>query len=203
MKKEFVGVVNGSNPRVVHAATVMMDLVHFASLPAHTNTTLAQLDNTLQWFHANKDIFIQLGGCKLPPFNLNKLHMLLHYTKVVQLHNSLDRYNTKCLERLHIDFAKKGYWASNHINYTAQMTLWMCCQEAIALFCQYIDWVVPASPKLLVNLPKDMSISKNGTLYSVLKTSPWPDTPPSVLNHVFKCDDFTPVTALSRDHATT
>jgi hypothetical protein len=192
MEKVFVGVVNGSDPSVVRAATAMMDFIHFASLPAHTDTTLAQLDDALRRFHADKDIFIQLGGRELPHFNLNKLHALLHYTRAIWSHGSLDGYNTEWSERLHIEFAKKGYRASNHINYTAQMTSWMRRREAIAFFRQYIDWAVPASPKPLVDPPEDTSISKDGVLYSVSKISPWPSTPPSVLEHVFGCDEFIP-----------
>jgi hypothetical protein len=47
MEKAFVGVVNGSDPRVVRAATAMLDFIHFASLPAHTDATLAQLEDAL------------------------------------------------------------------------------------------------------------------------------------------------------------
>jgi hypothetical protein len=134
MEKAFVGVVNGSNPSVVHAAMAMLDFIHFASLPAHTDATLAQLEDALQRFHAEKQVFIDLKGHELPHFNLNKLHTLMHYAEAIRLHGSLNGYNTEWSEWLHIEFAKKGYQASNHINYTSQMTLWMRHQEAVAFF---------------------------------------------------------------------
>ncbi|KAJ7833857.1 hypothetical protein B0H14DRAFT_3871531 [Mycena olivaceomarginata] len=43
-------------------------------------------------------------------------------------------------ERLHIDFAKKAYRASNRRHYTEQMALWLQRQEAIALRSAYLQW---------------------------------------------------------------
>ncbi|KAJ7828595.1 Zn-finger domain-containing protein [Mycena olivaceomarginata] len=50
-------------------------------------------------------------------------------------------YNTELPERLHIDFAKKAYQASNRRDYTSQMTVWLQWQEAFALRESYLDWL--------------------------------------------------------------
>ncbi|KAJ7099271.1 hypothetical protein B0H15DRAFT_920171 [Mycena belliarum] len=43
-------------------------------------------------------------------------------------------------ERLHIDYAKAGYRASNKKDYIAQMTLWLQRQEAVDSFTAYLAW---------------------------------------------------------------
>ena len=47
---------------------------------------------------------------------------------------SADGYSTESPERLHIDFAKSAYWASNKKNYIKQMTKWLSHQEACNRF---------------------------------------------------------------------
>jgi hypothetical protein len=192
MEKVFVGVVSGSDPRLVRAATAMMDFVHFASLPAHTDATLLQLEDALHRFHVDKDVFIDLKGRDSDHFNLNKLHALMHYAEAIRSHGSLDGYNTEWSERLHIEFAKKGYRASNHVNYTAQMTSWMRRREAITFFRQYVDWAVPR-PTSATSTPVETTTTSAGpTSYSVSKTPTWPNTSPSTLEHVFGCTEFVP-----------
>jgi hypothetical protein len=46
--------------------------------------------------------------------------------------------NTESPERLHIDFAKDGYRASNKWEYVAQMTAWLGRQEAMKRFEAYL-----------------------------------------------------------------
>jgi hypothetical protein len=178
MEKVFVGVVEGSDPRVVRAAAAMMDFVHFASLPAHTDATLLQLDNALRRFHADKQVFIDLEGRDADHFNFNKLHALMHYADAIRSHGSLDGYNTEWSERLH---------------YTSQMTSWMQRREAVAFFRQYINWAVPRTDsESRVTPSEDQSITNNGVSYSVAKTPAWPNTLPCTLEQVFGCDEFIP-----------
>jgi hypothetical protein len=115
----------------------------------------------------------------------------MHYAEAIRLHGSLDGYNTEWSERLHIEFAKKGYRASNHINYTSQMTSWMRCREAVAFFQQYVNWVVPPSKEATPS-SEDMSIVKDGVSYAVAKVPPWPAATPATLKQVFGCVEFIP-----------
>ena len=57
------------------------------------------------------------------------------------LFSSLDGFNCKLLERLHIDYTKKGYRASNKHNYVVQMTHWLQHQEALDLHAAYFQWL--------------------------------------------------------------
>ena len=92
-----------------------------------------------RFFHANKDVFIDEGICK--HFNIPKLHSLLHYINSIILFGSLDGFNTKHPERLHINYAKKGHRTSNKCDYIIQMTHWLQHQEALDLCAGYLQWL--------------------------------------------------------------
>ncbi|KAF8124425.1 hypothetical protein EV363DRAFT_1178049, partial [Boletus edulis] len=54
--------------------------------------------------------------------NMPKLHSLVHYVESIRQFGSLGGFNTENSERLHIDYAKKVYAATNRRDYTMQMT---------------------------------------------------------------------------------
>jgi hypothetical protein len=58
-------------------------------------------------------------------FNIPKFHSLIHYHSSISLFGTTDNYNTEQSERLHIDFAKNAYRASNHKDEYPQMTTWL------------------------------------------------------------------------------
>jgi hypothetical protein len=61
------------------------------------------------------------------------------------LFGTTDGFNTKLPERLHIDFAKEAYHASNKRDYEEQMAQWLQRQEAVFLRCSYLDWLLERS----------------------------------------------------------
>jgi len=65
---------------------------------------------------------------------------MLHYILSIQKLGSIDGLNSKGPEQLHIDYAKKGYWASNKNNYMIQMAKWLQHQESIDLCMAYLWW---------------------------------------------------------------
>jgi hypothetical protein len=68
-------------------------------------------------------------------------------------------------ERLHIDYAKKGYCCSNHINYTPQMTEWLSWHEKVVFFRRYLKWVGTTIPQHLReagNVEKDTEAGISG-----------------------------------------
>lgn len=67
----------------------------------------------------------------------------LFFTKSATLHalGSADGYNTESPERLHIDFAKEAYRASNKRDYMEQMALWLQRHEAMWLRESYLIWI--------------------------------------------------------------
>jgi hypothetical protein len=66
-----------------------------------------------------------------------------HYVTAIISLGSADAYSTESPERLHIDFTKSAYWASNKKNYIKQMTKWLSCQEACHRFANYLQWTIP------------------------------------------------------------
>ncbi|KAI0286483.1 hypothetical protein BC826DRAFT_887070, partial [Russula brevipes] len=89
-------------------------------------------------FHANKSVLVDLGIRE--HFNVPKIHMISHYADSIRSHGSLDAYNSEASERLHIDYAKDGYRASNQRDYIAQMTKWLQRREAIRRRTGFIAW---------------------------------------------------------------
>lgn len=66
--------------------------------------------------------------------------MMEHYVELIELFGSADGFNTESPERLHIDYAKDAYRASNKKDYVHQMTTWLRRQESIARFSVYLEW---------------------------------------------------------------
>lgn len=124
---------------MVRTAVAVVDFIYYAQFHVHTSETLAALQAALDTFHANKDIFIELNIRE--HFNIPKLHQMMHYVAAIKSRGSADGYNTESPERLHIDYAKDAYQASNKREYIKQMTVWLRRQEAIAQFSGYLDWL--------------------------------------------------------------
>lgn len=124
--------------RLVRATRAMLDFLYVAQYPTHTTQTLDLLEEHLEAFHANKSVFVDLGirgNWQLP-----KLHSLDHYRRSIELFGTTDNYDTQYSERLHIDFAKDAYRASNKKEELAQMTIWLERKEKILRHEQHIEW---------------------------------------------------------------
>ncbi|PIL28221.1 hypothetical protein GSI_09633 [Ganoderma sinense ZZ0214-1] len=104
----------------------------------HHASSLKLLDKALYAFHANKQIFVDLGIRE--SFRLPKLHSLDHYRVAIEMFGTTDNYDTQYSERLHIDFAKEAYRASNCKDELPQMTQWLERREKILRHEKYIDW---------------------------------------------------------------
>ena len=115
--------------RVVKAVRAILDFVYLAQFPSHTTDTLRRLQESLQAFHLNKTVFIDLGTREA--FNFPKLHSMLHYTSSIVLFGTTDNYNTEQTERLHIDFTKDAYRSTNRKNEFMQMTTWVERRERV------------------------------------------------------------------------
>ncbi|KAI0825391.1 hypothetical protein BC628DRAFT_1320379 [Trametes gibbosa] len=124
--------------RLLRATRGLLDFLYIAQYPSHTDTTLVALENALAAFHDNRDVFVTLGARSA--FNIPKLHFLMHYVRFIKLFGTTDNYNTEATERLHIDFAKDAYRATNHKDEYPQMTQWLERREKIAQHANYILW---------------------------------------------------------------
>lgn len=140
---------------LIRATRAILDFLYIAQYPVHTSETLVSLERALIEFHANKFIFETLGI--RDHFNIPKLHFLVHYVRAIKLFGTTDNYNTETTERLHIDFAKDAYKATNHKDEFAQMTKWLERQEKIAQHTNYVVWRNANSPPPNSFDPPDMS----------------------------------------------
>ncbi|KAI0716908.1 hypothetical protein C8Q76DRAFT_795145 [Earliella scabrosa] len=130
---------DGVSPvRLVRSVRAILDFLYIARYPAHTSDSLGLLRNALERFHANKNVFIDLGI--RTNFHFPKLHSLDHYLNSIKLFGTTDNYDTQYTERLHIDFAKDAYRATNHRDELPQMTDWLERREKILRHEAYIKW---------------------------------------------------------------
>jgi hypothetical protein len=140
MQRVFIGLITGAVPnRVMVVARAVLDFCYYAQLRMHTNESLDALDDALAVFHAHKDILKDLEVCE--HFNIPKLHQLSHYVHSIKLFGAADGFNTELPERLHIDFAKEAYRASNKRDYEEQMAMWLQRQESIFWRTSYFEWL--------------------------------------------------------------
>lgn len=145
MERVFLAVISGIVPeRVLLAVRAFIDFVMYASYRSHTTSTLAQMEEALTRWHDNKDAFVEFGARE--NLNFPKLHSMVHYVQSVRSLGSLDGYNTEAFERLHIEFAKKAYRATNHKEYIPQMTAWLIRKEAVWQQDRFLRWAYPNAP---------------------------------------------------------
>ena len=140
MEKVFVSIMAGAvNSETLILIRAIVDFIYYVQLQLHTSKTLEVLDSCLKMFHAHKDLLIKLEIRQ--HFNIPKLHAIVHYLTAIRALGSTDGYNTESPERLHIEFAKEGYRASNNRDYLEQMAVWLQRREAIWIKESYLMWL--------------------------------------------------------------
>lgn len=163
---------NNATNRVIRAVRAMLDFFYMAQYPVHTSDTLTSLDDALDRFHTYKDVFVDLGV--RDSFNIPKLHSLRHYSRSIKLFGTTDNYNTQATERLHIDYAKDAYRATNKKDEYPQMTLWLERREKIHRHADFVSWrlnnnhtseTTPQTPAL--ELERYAKLPKHPTINSV------------------------------------
>ncbi|KAH7907715.1 hypothetical protein BJ138DRAFT_1014064 [Hygrophoropsis aurantiaca] len=142
MERVFVGLLAGAvDNRVMKAVKSVVDFIYFASLHSHTSSTLCGLQHALDEFHAHKTVFIELEARYPEHFNIPKIHSMEHYRMLIELFGSADGFNSESPERLHIDYAKDAYRASNKKDYLIQMTVWLQRQENVDRWAVFLEWM--------------------------------------------------------------
>ncbi|KAG8732259.1 hypothetical protein FRC11_014812 [Ceratobasidium sp. 423] len=141
MVKVLLPVLSDSDPAVVRAAHALMDFMYLAHGTSLSDEDLDAMDDAIRTFHDHKAVFQELGAVTTDKgfHGIPKLHMISHYVHLIRELGTPDGYNTETSERLHIDFAKMGYRASNKVNATKQMALYIQRLEAIAMHAAYLD----------------------------------------------------------------
>jgi hypothetical protein len=85
---------DGMSPvRLIRAVRALLDFLYIAQFPSQTDETLELLKASLDRFHENKGIFVDLGIRS--NFNIPKLHSLQHYVESVKFFGTTDNYNTE------------------------------------------------------------------------------------------------------------
>lgn len=146
MEKAFIGVLCGLHddaPELLVAARAILDFIYLAHYPSHTTSTLEQMQQALDDFHKYKQVFIDVGARteSRAHFNIPKIHSMIHYIPSIMDIGTCDGTNTEISERLHIDYAKLGYRASNRKAYLRQMVTWLTRREKMARLDRYVRWV--------------------------------------------------------------
>ncbi|KAJ3727562.1 hypothetical protein C8R42DRAFT_638742 [Lentinula raphanica] len=124
--------------RGITACRSLLHFIHLAQYPSHDQITLSYMITELKTWHDNRDYFISEGARE--HFNIPKFHSLLHYVDSIQWIGTTDNCNTEAFERLHIDFAKEGWRASNKRDVFPQMVTFISRQEKVASFDFYQSW---------------------------------------------------------------
>ncbi|QRV96338.1 hypothetical protein RhiJN_24356 [Ceratobasidium sp. AG-Ba] len=141
MAKVLLLIIASEDNEVVTAARALLDFVYLAHASSLKDTELAAMENALRTFHEFKIIFWQYGAVSTKKgfHGIPKIHMISHYVYIICQLGTPDGYNTETSERLHIDFAKLGYRASNKVNATKQMALYIQRLEALAMHESYLE----------------------------------------------------------------
>ena len=149
-----------SSAPLIRATRALLDFLFLAQYPVHSTHTLRLLEDALQRFHDNKYIFVQLGIRS--DWNLPKLHFLRHYVALIKDLGTPDNFNTEYTERLHIDYAKDAYEATNRKEELPQMTLWLERREKILRHEKHIIWrLTGSSLKANVSVPPRIQMTKH------------------------------------------
>src|ERR1700677_5065598 len=128
-----------SSARLACLVRALLDFIYLSQYPVHTTDCLQAMDTALRRFHENKVVLIELE-VRNHFDDIPKLHSLIHYARSITLFGTADNYNTEQSERLHIDFTKKAFQATNFKDEYKQMTTWLEHQEAIHQHAAFIDW---------------------------------------------------------------
>ncbi|KAJ7764066.1 hypothetical protein B0H14DRAFT_2403397, partial [Mycena olivaceomarginata] len=123
----------------IRACRAILDFIYLAQYSTHDDGTLSSMRSALAVYHADRDYFIT--ATVREDFNIPKFHSLLHYVESIEFFGTTDNYNTETFERLHIDFAKNGWRASNRRDEFPQMITWLGRQEKISLLSAYLAWL--------------------------------------------------------------
>ncbi|KAF5345632.1 hypothetical protein D9758_015168 [Tetrapyrgos nigripes] len=149
-----------SNVWLLRCLRGLIDFLFLAQYPVHSTTSLRLLEDALERFHANKQIFVDLDIRS--NFHIPKIHFLNHYVECVKQLGTFDNFNTEYTERLHIDMAKDAYWATNKKDEFSQMTKWLERKEKIMKHESYILWMELGEhpPLYLHHIPPGLNTSR-------------------------------------------
>lgn len=147
MEKVFAVVIRGApgvSAEARKAAVALLHFIYLAQLPCQSDRTVKALYVALQQFHKYKHVFIgnaPNGKEMCKGFHrIPKFHSLEHYMHLIQSKGSPDGFNSEAPERLHIEFAKKAYRATNKQEFVIQMVRWLRRRDGMSKQRAYVEW---------------------------------------------------------------
>lgn len=176
--------------RVILAYCSLLDFIYLAQYPTHNDQTLSYLQDALDTFHKHKEVLIELGV--RDHFNIPKIHSLTHYINSICLFGAMDNYNTEAFERLHIDFAKDAWRATNKREEHPQMTSWLEWYEKVSSFRLYLDNLGQHLNAGEANIPPRILLSKRPhssgqSLQSIMESHHCPGLVWDLKNYLNQC----------------
>ncbi|KAG8776332.1 hypothetical protein FRC12_000975 [Ceratobasidium sp. 428] len=122
-----------------------------AHLPQLDDDELEAMETDLAEFHELKHIFVSKGGLTSEHGwnGIPKIHMLSHYVHLIREYGTVNGYSTDISERLHIDYVKTYYRASNKVEPIEQMVTMLQRQEAWSMQRRRLEeaGLIPARQK--------------------------------------------------------
>jgi len=116
MERVFVGLLSGATEDgFLIVARSLLNFIYYVQFQQHMDKMLTAMQDSLSLFHAHKHALTELGIHE--HFNIPKIHSLMHYVSSIRGLGSADSYNTEYPKRLHIDYTKDAYQASNKCDY--------------------------------------------------------------------------------------
>ena len=191
MAKVLLGCLIGCMPsKGIFAITALLDFIYLAQYSAHDTLTLGYMQDALDRFHKNREYFI--ATLVRQDFNIPKFHSLLHYIESIENFGTTDNYNTEMFERLHIDFAKHGWRASNQRDEFPQMIRWLSRQEKIMSFENHLKNQPqhPVNEPVITSQPGGSPMKKK-LLISITKSPNYPNRQLSLIEDRHQAPDFT------------
>ncbi|QRV77012.1 hypothetical protein RhiJN_05027 [Ceratobasidium sp. AG-Ba] len=140
----FLTIVAGyHDSRLVTATRSIVDFMTRAHKPEVTESDFTAMRRDLVNLEQSKGVFVDKAKRNLLSdqrrFNdIPKFHSLTHYPFLISQLGSPEGLSTEITERLHIDFVKKPWSATNHVNPTQQMIAYLENREAWALLRAYM-----------------------------------------------------------------
>jgi len=189
MAKVLLGCLVGCMPlKGIAAVTALLDFIYIAQYSTHDSITLGYLQDALDRFQENREYFITT--LVREDFNIPKFHSLLHYVESIEKFGTTDNYNTEMFERLHIDFAKHGWRASNQRDEFPQMIRWLSRQEKIMSYETYQKNRLQ-HPVSVSEIISQSSAAKKRSLISIAKYPNYPNRQLSLIEDRHQAPDFT------------
>ncbi|QRW13139.1 hypothetical protein RhiLY_12138 [Ceratobasidium sp. AG-Ba] len=144
LARTFLTIVAGyEDARLVKATRSIVDFMACAHKHEVAESDLAAMQRDLVALELSKGVFVNPGKRDLlrheRRFNkIPKLHSLTHYPYLISQLGAPEGLSTEITERLHIDFVKEPWLATNHVNPIQQMVGYLENREAWALLRAYM-----------------------------------------------------------------